>query len=139
MTTPVAESPLAALQRGLYQLLDAGLLVPVYDFVPEAAAFPYVRLGEATEIPDHAHRAYGSETTHTLHVWTKAEGFASGLAIVAEMTRLLEHRQADLAVSGHRVVSIRHDMTRTMLDPNPALRHIPVRYRIVTEQIMKGA
>lgn len=133
-TPPIATSPLLQLQRALFALLDAELSVPTLDFVTEDAPRPYVVLGEATERPDNDHGGYGSETTHTFHVWTESEGFTDGLAIVDELTRLLDHRRDALVMDGHRVVAIRHEMTRTLRDPRPELRHVPATYRITTEQ-----
>jgi hypothetical protein len=134
MSTPIAVSPLLPLQRALFDLLDAELSVPVVDFVTEDTPKPYVVLGEATETPDNDHGGYGSETLHTLHIWTQAEGFTEALEIADELTRLLDHRRDALEVDGHRVVAIRHEMTRTLRDPRPELRHVPVSYRITTEQ-----
>jgi hypothetical protein len=139
MVNPVSTSPLLPLQVALYGLLSAELSVPVYDFIPEDAAFPYVVLGECTELPDNDHGQYGSEVTYTFHVWTEAEGYASGLEIVDEISRILDHQKQNLSPTGHLVVSIRRSLTRTMRDPNPRLRHIPVMYRICTEQIMEGS
>jgi len=132
---PVAESPLLAIQRALYELLSAELSVPVFDFTPEDQPHPYVMIGESTEVPDNAHDRYGSDTTHVIHVWTKYEGWSQALGIVDEIKRTLDHREESLAVEGHWVVSISHEMTRTMRDPDPQIRHAPVTYRIVTEQL----
>lgn len=139
MPNPVSISPLLPLQVAMYELLSAELSVPVYDFIPEAAEYPYVDLGECNEMPDNDHGAYGSEVTYTLHVWTEAEGFSQGLGIVDEISRILDHQKQNLSPQGHRVISVRRDLTRTMRDPNPRLRHCPVRYRICTEQIMEGS
>lgn len=139
MVNPVSTSPLLPLQRAMYALLSEELSVPVYDFIPEDAPYPYVDLGECTEMPDNDHGSYGSEITYTLHVWTEAEGFSEGLAIADEISRVLDHRKENLSPTGHHVVSVRRELTRTMRDPNPRLRHVPVRYRICTEQIMEGS
>lgn len=133
--SPVSKSPLLALQTALFQLLDAELSVPVFDYVPEDQPYPYAMIGEATEVPDNAHDRYGSDTVHTIHVWTQFEGWSEGLEIVDELSRLLDHRKETLNVDGFWVVSIRREITRTLRDPNPLLRHVPVEYRIVTEQL----
>jgi hypothetical protein len=136
---PVADSPLLALQIALFETLSANLSVPVFDEPPETEPKPYVVIGECTELPDNHHGGYGSETTHTLHVWTESEGFSEALTIVKEITGVLNHQNQRLSVEGHHIVSIRLDMTRTLRDPNPRLRHVPVRYRINTEQEKEGA
>lgn len=133
--SPVSESPLLPIQRALFELLDAELSVPVMDFALEDEPYPYVMIGEATEVPDNAHDRYGSDTTHTLHIWTEFEGWSQGLEIEAEIRRLLDHRKEALAVDGFWVVTIRREMIRTLRDPNPRLRHVPVTYRVITEQL----
>lgn len=134
--SPVARSPLLPIQRAVFELLDAELSVPVFDFTPEDQPYPYVMIGECTETPDNSHDRYGSETSHTLHVWTEFEGWSQGLEIADEITQLLDHRKELLAVEGHWVVAVRHETTRTLRDPDFRLRHVPVTYRITTEQTM---
>lgn len=131
---PVALDPLDQIQRALYDLLNDGLSAPVFDFVPEDQAYPYVAIGEATQVPDNAHDQYGSETTHVIHVWTEAEGWTQANSIADEVVRLLDHQQQNLVMDDHRAVSIRREMTRTMRDPDPRIRHVPLRFRIITEQ-----
>ena len=104
----------------------------VYDGAPEGALFPYIELGEAVETPRNTLRELGAETVATLHVWSKQRGYAEGLRVVARLRVLFDHQP--LVVSGHQVVSVKHEQTLTLRDPNPELRHLPVRFRITTEQ-----
>lgn len=109
-----------------------GALMGVYDGAPEGAPFPYVTLGEAIETPRNAHAVYGAETVVTLHVWSKQRGYSEGLGIAGRLRQLLDHQLLD--VVGHDVIAVRHEQTLTLRDPNPELRHLPVRFRITTEQ-----
>lgn len=110
----------------------AGKIGGVYDGAPEGATYPYVDLGEAIETARNRHGGYGADVVVTLHVWSEQRGYKEGLDIVARLRRLLDHRP--LTVEGHQVVSVRHEQTLTLRDPNPELRHLPVRFRITTEQ-----
>lgn len=131
----ISESPLLAIQTALYELLSAELSVPVFDFVPEDQPYPYVMIGECTETPDNAHDRFGSDTTHTIHIWTEFEGWSQGLGIEAEIRRTLDHRKEALEVDGFWVVEVKRTTIQTMRDPNPRVRHVPVTYRVITEQL----
>lgn len=135
MTT--AASPLLAVQIALYQKLSGdstlvGLVTGVYDNVPEDAVYPYVVIGEVNATPDNAHGLFGRELLATIHVWSNYRGFREALQITEQIVTLLDHQP--LAVTGHRVVSVRHDRTFTLREFDPEVRHVPVRMRIITSQ-----
>jgi hypothetical protein len=128
---------LTPLQQAIFARLtgDAALMAVitgVFDGAPEGTAYPYVVLGEVIETPDNAHGAFGADSVVTLHVWSKATGYKEGLEMAAHLRRVLDHQP--LTVAGHRVVSVRHEQTLTLRDPDSDLRHIPVRFRVTTEQ-----
>lgn len=130
--TIVAADLLWPLQVALYQRLSGALSVPVHDGPPEGSTYPYVVLGEVVETPRNAHDRYGAEVLATLHVWSQSDGYKEGLAIAADLRAALDHQQ--LVVAGHHIVSVRHEQTQTLRDPDPELRHVPVEFRITTEQ-----
>jgi hypothetical protein len=126
-------------QRAVYGVLtgDAalmGLVTGVWDYVAETDAYPYIVIGEATEIPDNSHGAFGRQTTVTLHVWTRHRGHSEGLAIGARVTALLDHRP--LAIEDLDHVVTRFEFSQTLTDPEPPgdIRHLVLRYRVITEQ-----
>ncbi|WP_238698072.1 DUF3168 domain-containing protein [Streptomyces sp. E5N91] len=136
MTAPSTMGPV---QRALYSALSedatlTALITGVYDFVPEPSPFPYIAIGEATEVPDNAHGRFGRQTVVTLHVWTRARGHTVGLAIGARVTALLDHQP--LTVEGQHHVVTRFEFSQTLTDPEPPgdIRHLVLRYRVVTEQ-----
>lgn len=139
MTTPAALEAMLPIQRAIYGRLtgDSGLMstvTGVFDYVPEADVYPFVVLGEATEIPDNRHGGYGRQTVVTLHVWTKYRGHSKGLAIAARITALLDHQPLTIAGLAHIVT--RFEFSQTLTDPEPPgdIRHVVLRYRVVTEQ-----
>ncbi len=145
MTLRVARSAIPAVQAMLYRVIAADLadtsaplslqalgLAGVYDHVPETARRPYVVLGEAIETPDNTHDGFGRIVVATLHVWSDYRGHAEQLAICDRLVRLLDHSRQELA--GHRCISIRHELTQPLRDPDPKIRHLSVRFRITTEQ-----
>lgn len=138
MTT--APSPILLLQGAILARLrgdsDLTALAPnVYDYVPETAAYPFVVIGEALETPANGHDRYSRETVMTLHVWSQHRGHSQGLTIAARITALLDHQP--LTVPGLAHVVTRYEFSQTLTDPEPPgnIRHVVLRYRIVTEQL----
>lgn len=124
------------LQTAIYTLLtgDTELMADVtgvYDHVPEGTGFPYVTIGAATATPQGAHDRYGRRSTVTLHVWSAYHGWSEALSIVDHLLRLLDHQ--DLTVDGHEFVSVHHEQTVSMQDPDEDLRHVAVRFAVETE------
>lgn len=141
MTAPVSYSPVHAVQVGIYRRLTGdpvlmGMVVGVYDQVPEDKPKPYVRIGDHLSIPDNAHGRYGREITSTIHVWTEALGNMQGQSIAARINELLDHRPYELSelVDGSRIVSIRNEFDQALTDSDPKVRHHVLRFRIITEQ-----
>lgn len=106
----------------------AALISGVYDHTPETARYPYVTVGLITEVPDNAHATPGVHSTVTLHIWSKYRGAKQALQILGHLDRLLDRKP--LTVQGFRDVSIAHEWHETMRDPDPDIRHIPVRFRV---------
>ncbi|HEY5836175.1 DUF3168 domain-containing protein [Streptomyces sp.] len=136
MTAPMA---MLLVQGALYERMKdspdlMGLVTGVYDQVPETAAYPYVVLGESTETPDNRLSGLGRQTTHTLHIWSRYEGYAQALQILAVVVALFDHQP--LTVPGLHHVGTYYEFSQTLTDPEPpgSLRHVPVRFRVRTEQ-----
>lgn len=124
---------LRPLQTAIYAKLTASadllaLVSGVYDEVPEPTPYPYVSFGSFTEVPDDTHDAQGLDVMVTLHVWSKAPGFAQSYDIFAALDAALD--RVPLTVAGFRDVSIVHDNHQAMKDPEPGVRHINVQYRV---------
>ncbi|MFE0270810.1 DUF3168 domain-containing protein [Streptomyces sp. NPDC058992] len=137
MTT--APSAMGPVQTAIYGRLtgDAPLMdlvTGVYDYVPEGAEYAYVVIGEAIETPDNRHGGFGRQTVATLHVWTQHRGHSKGLAIAKRITELLDHQP--LTIEGQEHIVTRFEFSQTLTDPEPPgdIRHVVLRYRVVTEQ-----
>jgi hypothetical protein len=104
------------------------LVTGVYDEVPEQIAHPYVSLGSITENTDDAHNQRGLEASVVLHVWSKYRGFKEAADILAALDTALDRQP--LTVTGFRDVSIAHQQHTELRDPDPAIRHINVSYRV---------
>jgi peptidoglycan/xylan/chitin deacetylase (PgdA/CDA1 family) len=105
----------------------------VYDYVPETAAMPYITVGEATETSDNTHNTFGHQTTVTLHIWTRQRGHKQGLELLQQVKKVLDRQPLD--IDGRHTVLIRHEFTQTLRDPDPEVRHIPARFRVITQEV----
>lgn len=129
-------SSLWPIQQAIYSTLtgDAilvGMITGVFDHVPENQPFPYVTMGEGTEVPFRTFGRNGSETTLTMHIWSQYEGFKEALDILSRMNDLLDDQP--LAVAGYSTVLLLFEHADTMLDSDGITRHVPVRYRMVVQ------
>lgn len=137
MTSPL---PLLPVQTALYAKLtaDTALMAAVTGVhdgrAPEDAVYPYIVIGEAIETPDNAHDRFGRQTVHTLHVWDQARGFKRVLQIGTQVNALLDHQP--LTITGLAHIVTRYEFSQPLVDPEPPgdIRHLVLRYRIVTEQ-----
>ncbi|MFD5724655.1 DUF3168 domain-containing protein [Streptomyces sp. NPDC058368] len=137
MTTPPApmlpvQGAIDARLRGDAELM--GMIKGLYDYVPENVAYPFVVTGESIETPDNRLSSYGRQTVVTLHVWSQYRGYAQALRIGARITALLDHQP--LTVPGLAHVATRYEFGQTLTDPEPPgnIRHLVLRYRVLTEQ-----
>jgi hypothetical protein len=131
-----------AIQQAVYGALtgDAQLTAllggddKIVDGAPEDIAYPWIDLGEAMETPFNTHDGFGRETPITLHVWTQARGHSQGLTIAARVLQVLDHQP--LTITGHHHIVTRYESGQTLTDPEPPgdIRHVVLRYRVITEQ-----
>lgn len=141
MSTPLGyprKSVAAPIQAAAYERMsvDEALLTlasgGVYDEVPEIVVYPYVVLGEAIEMPDNSHSNFGAKTDVAFHIWSDYRGYLEANTIAGRLVELFDH--VPLTIVGHRVVAVRFKQNTPMRDPNPSLRHVIVRFQVVTEQ-----
>ncbi len=128
---------LLEIQKAVYAKLtgDATLMskiTGVFDAVPQNQAFPYIVIGDGTEITwDHMGGKRGYEVTMTLHIWSRYNGYAEALGILAELNRLLD--RAVLVVAGFATVQCAYEWSMPSRDPDGITRHLPARYRLLVE------
>lgn len=120
------KSPLLALQGAVYQRLKAVLPCPVYDDVPDGAAFPYVVIGEVSAIDWSTKPLPGMDCTQTLHVWSAYRGFLEVKNLIDDIVRAIVNEPIELAGFYRTAASL--DMIDTLVDPE-GYRHGVVRFR----------
>lgn len=134
---------IAETQNALYTVLSndsalSALITGVFDAVPQTQTFPYIVLGDMIQVPDDS---FGDETSHTynitatLHIWSRAQGFAEALTINRQIYRLLHRQHQNLSLNGYSCTLCYHAMTWTLRDPDGLTRHVPVRYKVVVQEL----
>jgi hypothetical protein len=140
----MAEVASWALQRAVYQALSGSsdltaLLggARIYDDAPQAAAFPFITLGQSVIRDWSTGTEDGAEHSLTLHVWSRGGGKKQTLQIVEAIKDVL-HDQP-LMLADHHLINLRHEFSEARLDPDGDTFHGIVRYRAVTEPMAEAA
>jgi hypothetical protein len=120
------------LQETIYEVLSAGVTADVYDYVPDGAAVPYVRIGEETCIEWDTDDANGFEVTVTVHSWSRYAGMLELKNMMMEVYRVL-HNQP-LVVEGYHVVLCRQEYSDSMTEDDGLTRHGVQRFRVLMHE-----
>ena len=105
----------------------------IYDDVPRGADLPYVTFGQSTVRDWSTGTDPGFEHLFTLHVWTRVNGERQAHQIMTALLAALHDRA--LALTGFRLVNLRHELSDSFRDPDGETIHGIVRYRAVTEPV----
>ncbi|PLX36999.1 MAG: hypothetical protein C0605_07990 [Hyphomicrobiales bacterium] len=120
-------------QKAVYALLDAAAVASggVHDDVSDGYdTFPYVEIGETLAEPDDGSLTDGTAEFLTLHVWSRAQGFAETKQIMEAIHTVLHGKK--LTVAGRASALCWVDQVSTLRDPDGKTRHGVVRLRIVS-------
>lgn len=102
----------------------------IYDTPPEAAAVPYVVIGEETATDYSSSLTDAEEHTVTIHVWTEARSSLPNKTIQG-LVRGALHEQG-LALSAGTLCNLRCEFRETLRDPDGLSWHGVLRFRAVT-------
>ncbi|MET3925937.1 DUF3168 domain-containing protein [Devosia sp. 2618] len=113
----------------------------IYDRVPEKTdgtpnvAFPYISMGPSTSIPDDFDCMDGEEITIQFDVWSSGAGEAFGSVECRKITGAMKRalHDVDLTLPVNALVVFRHEITRVLRDPNPAITHGVIQFSAVVE------
>lgn len=127
-------SPSWNLQSAVYTRLSGDttlvttLGAAVYDHVPAKATFPYVIIGDDTEVPNDTMGVTGRDMTLTIHSWSQYQGWKQVKEIQNRVDLLLD-RWAP-TVTGWNAVQMAQEFFESFMDPDGVTRHGVSRYRI---------
>jgi hypothetical protein len=103
----------------------------IYDEPPQAAAFPYVTLGEARVTDFSAGEAPGEEHQLTLHAWSRQGGHREAHLIAGALLQALD--DAPLELDGHKLVNLRFAVADVRREADGRTYRALVRFRAMTE------
>jgi hypothetical protein len=116
------------LQTRIYSVLTGASIAGgrVYDQPPQEAVFPYVTIGEVFPAPFRTHSRDGEELLHTIHVWSRYNGFAEAIGIAEAIKPLLDN--TDFETTSFHGVALREG-TVWLRDPDGITRHGALDFR----------
>lgn len=103
--------PSLAVQAALYQALTAGLSCPVYDAVPEEAAFPYVTFDYEVAANRDFLASRLDERFLYLSVWSQYPGQAEVKRLMGEIDAAVHGKSLPLASGQSTRISVRRKST----------------------------
>lgn len=116
----------------------------IYDHVPQEVSeddgssgagnpnFPYIRVGEVTAVTFDTHSSSGSDSTITIHAWSRYRGM-SQVKRIQRQTYLALHR-FNLVVSGVDTVDCQWESSDVFEDDDGLSRHGVQRFRIMLDE-----
>ncbi len=105
----------------------------LYDEVPRAAEPVYALFSEVSAADWSTDLDRGHEQDVSLVVWAREGSARTGLLAAERLAELLD--DADLALSGHRLVSLRVTTLAAARDRETNLARVTLRLRAVTEVV----
>ena len=115
----------------LMLLLTGGIV----DFraIPPGQTYPFLTIGDSTEVPDDRLGRNGYDTTVTLHIFSRQPGAKECQAILTRLNALLNKQPLALGPQNH--VGTWYEFSQPMGDPSDdRITHMPVRYRIQAQE-----
>ena len=117
------------IQKSINSVLEAGLDVPVYDSVPENAAYPYVVIGDDTLVDFSADGKTGFDATVTIHTWSSFDGMSQVKALMGYVYDLLNRQ--DYGINGFNLLGSDSEFEETFLEADGVVRHGVQRFRLI--------
>ena len=118
-------------QKALYTRLTSALTpVPVYDYVPQDEAPPFVVIGEDTALPADTKTYNGVEHSLQVHIYSDKRGLSEVKGYMATIYDDLQ--RAPLTVSGYNTSTPLFDFSDSFIEPEGS-RGV-IRFRVRTTE-----
>jgi hypothetical protein len=118
------------IQAAIYTKVSA-IGYPTFDSVPQESAFPYIVIGDDTSIPFDTDDSLGSETTCTIHVWSRHRGRKEVKEIMRTLYEAL-HR-AEFPIIGGALIECQAEFEESFMDADGLTRHGVIRFRLLVD------
>ena len=109
--------------------LTSTLGATVQDEVPSGTNYPVVQIGDDSTTDYSTKDLVGSDTSITIHVWSREFGAAETKNMMDRIHTLL-HDSA-LTVTGFNLINCRLEFTDVLRDPDGITRHGVMRFRAI--------
>ena len=121
------------IQKAIFSRLSSELSYSVFDHVPQDEQdFPYVVIGDDTGLQWDTGDSRGSESTLTIHVWSRQLGRRECKEIMDEIYQALHEYELD--IDDMHTVICHWEFSESFLDPDGITRHGVTRFRIIAEE-----
>lgn len=102
----------------------------VYDQVPPEPVFPYLTIGDEQLIDDSDQCTDAADVIADIHAWSRpADGSKAEVKTIA--AQAVAALKTIAAIAGFELVSVQHETTRVMRDPDGKTEHAVVTFRFV--------
>ena len=95
---------------------------------PRDQDYPYVVIGDVTEVTSGTFGKHGVDVTQTLHVYSRYAGMREAALILNEAVRVLHATR--LTVDGFEPVILWYDGGDAVREPDGDVRHAIMRFRV---------
>jgi len=132
------------LQTDYFSLLTGividGYTVPVYDDVPQDATYPYIKLGEWTEVDFSDKTSFGGDVTLTVQIVDRFQGTVSRAKmydVVDEVKKIIRARPVPFNVVGWNILTsvVDNETTFRQLTDTFVYVYSNIRFRHLAEQL----
>jgi hypothetical protein len=108
------------IQKTVYSRLTSQLTpVPIYDFVPQDSAYPFVVIGRVSSEQWGTTTKDGQQFTVQIHAFDKAAGKKSVQTILQNIYAALHQQESNLIMTGFTAITCNCAMSEAFQDPSP--------------------
>lgn len=122
-----------ALQTAIFTALDAASITDnptIHDHVPADAAFPFIVVGDTTQLNISTYTSDLHENTCTIHVWSTYRGFKQVKQIMQNIYTTLHNN--DISITGATLINLKQEFSQVFVENDGITRHGVMRFRAVT-------
>jgi hypothetical protein len=123
-------------QKGIYSTLDSATIndvggsdVSVFDDIPAGTAYPYIVVGDSSQVNISTKTLDIHEYTINLHVWSQYRGKAEVKQIMDQIYTSLHDN--GITLTGATLVDIKQEFEETFVESDGITRHGVMRFRAV--------
>lgn len=121
-------------RKAIYARLDAQLATPIYSYVPQNSAYPYVRIGDVSSVTQDTKTTELQQYSVTIHSFDKSVASSSPVEVIVANIYAALHNYA-LTISGYNVVLCRQENLNIFQqgEPNDRYWHAVQEFNVMVE------